>query len=216
MAYRRTEHVQARLDAQRVRIVASATRLLAERGYAGCSIAAVSAAAGVSAGTVYNHFSGKSELVAEVFRSVVTREVQAVQQAVRGCHGATERTIALIETFAGRALKSPRLAYALLAEPVDPAVDALRLEFRIAFRDIAAGSIADGIADGEIPPQDAGVVAAALVGAIGEALVGPLAGVPDAGTVPTLIRFALNALGLNAQGVPAAATPEGASDAAHP
>src|SRR3954470_20456 len=135
MAYRRTEHVQARLDAQRMRIIDAATELLADRGYAGCSIAAVSARAGVSTGTVYNHFAGKSELVAEVFRTVVTREVDAVRTAVDLGASSAERTIALVETFAGRALKSPRLAYALLAEPVDPAVDALRLEFRVAFRD---------------------------------------------------------------------------------
>ena len=207
MAYRRTERVQARLDEQRLRIIDAATGLLADRGYAGCSIAAVSAAAEVSAGTVYNHFSGKSELVAEVFRTVVTREVDAVRSAVRVEDDVQDRTVALVETFAGRALKSPRLAYALLAEPVDPAVDALRLEFRVAFRDIAAESVALGVERGEIPPQDPGVVAAALVGAIGEALVGPLAGVPEPSTVPSLISFVLRALG--------ALTP-GAVDVAHP
>lgn len=201
MAYRRTEQVQARLDAQRMRIIDAATELLADRGYAGCSIAAVSARAGVSAGTVYNHFSGKSELVADVFRTVVTREVEAVRSAVRGEDSIVERTIALIETFAGRALKSPRLAYALLAEPVDPAVDALRLEFRVAFRDIAAESVALGVQRSEIPPQDPAVVAAALVGAIGEALVGPLASTPEPGTVPALITFALRALGVANGGV---------------
>ncbi len=61
-------------------------------------------------------------------------------------------------------------------EPVDPVVDALRLQFRVAFRDIAAGAIDAGVAAGELPAQDAAVVAAALVGAIGEALAGPLGG----------------------------------------
>jgi AcrR family transcriptional regulator len=196
VAYRRTEQIQARLDAQRARIIDAATEIVADRGYGGCSIAAVSAQAEVSAGTVYNHFAGKSELVAEVFRSVVTREVEAVRQAVRPEDSVVERTVALVETFAGRALKSPRLAYALLAEPVDPAVDALRLKFRVAFRDIAAESIALGIASAEIAPQDSGVVAAALVGAIAEALVGPLAGDLEPSTVPTLIRFALRSLGV--------------------
>ena len=201
MAYRRTPQVQARLDAQRKRIIDAATELLADRGYAGCSIATVSAQAGISAGTVYNHFSGKSELVAEVFRTVVTREVDAVRAAVNLEVSSADRTVALVETFAGRALKSPRLAYALLAEPVDPAVDALRLEFRVAFRDIAAESIAIGIERHEIPPQDAAVVAAALVGAIGEALVGPLAGALEPSTVPALITFALRSLGIANTGV---------------
>jgi AcrR family transcriptional regulator len=196
MAYRRTAEVQARLDAQRARIVAAATHQLAEQGYAGCSVAAVAARAGVASGTVYTHVSGKAELVAEVFRAVVTRELMAVRTAVIAHGDASGRISAFVRTFATRALKSPRLAYALLVEPVDPAVDELRLEFRIAFRDIAADAIEAGIRTGELPPQDATLVAAAIVGAIGEALVGPLGGRTDRGTVPTLVKFALRSLGV--------------------
>ncbi len=195
MAYRRTPLIQARLDAQRADILTAAGDLLAESGYAGCSMAAVAARAGVAAGTLYKQFPGKADLVAELFRSIVSREVEAVRAAA--CSGsATDRTAAVIETFAGRALKHPRRAYALLSEPVDPIVDELRLEFRRAFRDVIAEAIAAGIASGELPPQDPTVVAAALVGAIGEALVGPLAaGSEDPHTVPTLIQFAHRAVG---------------------
>lgn len=196
MAYRRTAEVQARLDAQRERILTAAVDLVRTAGYAACTVAAVAARAGIASGTVYNHFAGKTELLAEVFRAVVTREVDAVRGAVAAGGSASERTAAVVETFALRALKSPRLAYALLAEPVDAVVDGLRLEFRIAFRDIIAASIAQGVRANELPPQDADVVAAALVGAIGEALVGPLAGSDDPATVPTLITFALRALGV--------------------
>jgi AcrR family transcriptional regulator len=196
MAYRRTPAVQARLDRQRAAVVHAAAELLAEQGYAACSVAAVAARAGIASGTVYRHFDSKADLVAEVFRDVVGREVAAVRDAVASEHDVVGRIAAVVETFAGRALKSPRLAYALLTEPVDPAVDELRLEFRIAFRDIAAQAIADGVRSGDVPPQNAEVVAAALVGAIGEALAGPLAsGVDDADTIPTLIQFAARAIG---------------------
>src|SRR3954452_13390256 len=195
MAYRRTPRVQARLDAQRAARVDAAALILGEDGYAGCSITAVAARAGVASGTVYTHFRSKADLAAEVFRSIATREVEAVRAAARQ-GTAVERTVAVIETFAGRALKSPRRAYALLAEPVDPAVDELRLAFRRAFRDVIADAIDRGITDGELPPQDASVVAAALVGAVGEALIGPLVtGGPDPDTVPTLIQFATRAVG---------------------
>lgn len=196
MAYRRTPAVQARLDEQRARLVSAAAQLLADEGYGACSVAAVAARAGIAAGTVYRHFPGKADLIAEVFRSVVGREVAAVRAAVESEPDVVGRIAAVIETFAGRALKSPRLAYALLTEPVDPAVDELRLEFRIAFRDIVASAVADGVARGDLPPQNAEVVAAALVGAIGEALGGPLAtGDADVDTVPTLIHFASRAIG---------------------
>ena|SRR5579875_416225 len=195
MPYRRTPAIQARLDAQRAALVGAASDLLAESGYAGCTVAAVAHRAGVAAGTVYNHFPTKADLVAEVFRRIVTHEVDVVRTAAAS-GTAAERTTAVIETFAGRALKTPRRAYALLAEPIDPALDELRLEFRRAFRDVIADAIRDGVASGELPAQHAPVVAAALVGAIGEALVGPLAaGTDDPETVPTLIDFVHRALG---------------------
>jgi AcrR family transcriptional regulator len=194
--YRRTPEIQARLDTQRVAIVDAAGALLAAHGYPGCSVAAVAAQAGVAAGTVYRHFDGKAELVGEVFRAVAGREVEAVRAAVAGTTGVVAQTAAVIETFAGRALKAPRLAYALLAEPGDPVVDELRLEFRTAFRDVIVEVVADGVRRGDLPPQDVSVVAAALVGAIGEALVGPLAaGTSNPDTVPTLITFATRAIG---------------------
>ncbi|MFE4588417.1 TetR/AcrR family transcriptional regulator [Streptomyces laurentii] len=199
MPYRRTPAVQARLDAQRAAIVEAGLRLLAEHGHAGCTMAAVAGRAGVATGSVYRHFAGKAELSVELFRTVVGREVAAVSEAAaRPSHRtAAERVVAVIETFASRALKAPRLAYALLAEPVDPAVDAERLVFRRAFRDVFAERIAAGVRSGELPPQDAVLTASALVGAGAEALTGPLtAGSPEPGTVPALVTFTLRALGV--------------------
>ncbi|MCU1659374.1 MAG: TetR family transcriptional regulator, partial [Pseudonocardiales bacterium] len=137
--------MQARLDGRRDTILTSAAALLAEQGYAACTVAAVASRAGVAAGTVYRHFDSKAELVVEVFRTVVGRELAAVRDAVAAESGVHDRARAVVETFAGRALKAPRLAYTLLAEPVDPAVDALRLEFRTAFGGIVAEVVGDGV-----------------------------------------------------------------------
>lgn len=195
MAYRRTPNVEARLQAQREMILHAASHILTDGGYAACTVAAVAERAGIASGTVYNHFTNKSALVAELFRRHVTREVDAVR-AASTLGTSLERTSAVIETFAGRALKHPRRAYALLAEPADPAVDQLRLAFRTAFRDVIADAIADGVGAGELPPQNPVVVAAALVGAIAEALIGPLAtGTDDPETIPTLITFTHRAIG---------------------
>ncbi|MEE1820463.1 TetR/AcrR family transcriptional regulator [Streptomyces sp. SP18ES09] len=199
MPYRRTPAVQARLDAQRVAVVDAALGLLAEQGYAGCTMAAVATRAGIATGSVYRHFPSKAELAVELFRTVVSREVAAVSEAAgHPAHGsAAERVVAVIETFAQRALKSPRLAYALLAEPVDPAVDAERRVFRRAFRDVFAARVEEGVRAGELPPQDPVLTASALVGAGAEALVGPLAeGAVGPGTVPALVTFTLRALGV--------------------
>lgn len=196
MAYRRTPAIQARMAAQRQAILDAAIAVLSKQGYAGCAMSAVAAEAGVATGSIYRHFPSKADLAVELFRTVVSREVAAVSEAAQRPDDLVERITAVIETFAGRALKSPRLAYALLAEPVDPAVDAERLVFRRAFRDVFAERIAEGVAKGVLPPQDPKTTAAALVGAGGEALIGPLAdGQPGPDTVPALVTFTLRALG---------------------
>ncbi|GAA0617347.1 TetR/AcrR family transcriptional regulator [Kutzneria viridogrisea] len=194
--YRRTPKVQARLDAQREALLEAAVQLLAEQGYAGCSVAAVAARAGVATGSVYRHFPGKAELVAELFRRVVSREVDAVEEAAGQPGDLVQRTVAVVETFAGRAMKAPRLAYALLAEPVDALVETERLVFRRVFRDAFAVRVAEAVEAGQLPPQDPQVTAAALVGAVAEVLVGPLSeGAAHPDTIPSLVKFTLRALG---------------------
>ncbi|GGT04606.1 MULTISPECIES: TetR/AcrR family transcriptional regulator [Streptomyces] len=197
MPYRRPPAVQARLDARRDRVLEAAVRLLSQEGYTGCSVAAIAAEAGISTGSVYQAFSGKSELAAALFRTLVAREVEAVAAAADGPGTAAQRVAAAAETFAGRALQAPRRAFALLAEPADQAVETERLVFRRAFRDVFSGRIAEGVTAGELPPQNPDVTAAALVGAIAEALVGPLADGDAApgDVVPALIAFTLRALG---------------------
>jgi AcrR family transcriptional regulator len=197
--YRRTPRIQARLSASRERILSAALAIVAEHGYAGCSVAAVARRAGVATGSVYRHFPAKADLVAEVFRTASRREVDAVGRAAALELTAAEAVAAVIETFAGRALRAPRMAYALLAEPVDPAVDAERLVFRRAYAEAIAGLITRGVVAGELPDQDVGVSAAALVGAIGEALIGPLAagaaGSPAHAATTDLITFAQRSIG---------------------
>jgi AcrR family transcriptional regulator len=194
--YRRTAQVQARLDAQRVAIFDAAVELLAERGYAGCSVASVAAKAGIATGSVYRHFPSKAELIVELFRVVVAREVAAVEEASKRAGDHPERIVAVLETFANRALKAPRLAYALLAEPVDAPVEAERLVFRRAFRDVVASRISEGILAGSLPSQDPGLTAAALVGATAEVLIGPLTSESaEADAIAQLCTFTLRALG---------------------
>lgn len=199
MPYRRTPAVQERLAASRTRIVAAATTLVAERGYAACSMADVAGRAELGVGTVYRYFPGKGELFAEVFRDACSREVAAaraagVLAAEQGTH--VDALIAGVRTFAERALRAPTLAYSLLAEPIDALVDTERLAFRGSFAAAFTTEIVAAVEAGELPPQDAAITAACIVGAIGEALVIPLArGAADARTLTALETFTLRALG---------------------
>ena len=201
MAYRTTERTEARRAKTRERIIAAALELIAEGGYVNAPVAAVADRAGVAVGTVYRHFPSKSDLFAEVFRRASQREVDAMRSGAAATTGASAaaRITAGTETFARRALAGPRLAWALLAEPVDPAVEAERLHFRHSYRDVIAEIVAAGVASGELPDQDPEATAAALVGAIGESMLGPLSPTANGGdpenVIDSLTRFCIRAIG---------------------
>lgn len=158
----------------RDRLLAAALEITREGGYGAASVAAIADRAGVAAGTLYRHFPSKGELFAELFRTVCSGEVEAMRAADPGpSASASARAEEVIATFAGRALHTPRLAWALIAEPVDPLVDAERLAYRRAYRELLAELVQAGIDDGSLPAQDADLIAATIVGGVGEALVGP-------------------------------------------
>jgi AcrR family transcriptional regulator len=198
MPYRATQKTEARRLATRESIVGAALEQIGAGGYGSAGMQRVAADAGVAVGTVYRHFPSKGDLFAEAFRRASQRELDVVVEVSEADgRSAGDRVAAGVEAFCRRALAGPVLAYALLAEPVDPAVEAERLRFRTGYRDAFARVLEDGVRDGELRPHDTRTVAAALVGALGEALVGPLStanGGPKESLVATLVQFCEEAL----------------------
>jgi len=184
----------------RERLLRAARELIEEGGYGSAPVIAIACRAGLAAGTLYRHFGSKEELFVEVFRSVCDREVEAMRSAASANGGPhVERLEVVFATFAERALRRRRLAWALLAEPVDPLVDAERLAYRERYAALVAEVLRAAIAAGELPEQDVELTAAALVGGCGEALVGPLSPVgtapPVADVVAALRTFVRRAAG---------------------
>lgn len=174
MAYRPTEKTLARKAAVRDGLLAAALTRVASEGFVGLTIAGVAQQAGMATGAVYKHFESKAHLCAEVFRLATEKEVAMVRAAATGAGTPTQRLRDAIAVFAQRALRGRRLAYALIAEPVDTLVDVERLRFRRAYAGIFQLLVEDGMRAAEFAPQDAELSAAGLVGVISEALVGPL------------------------------------------
>ena len=137
------------------RIAAAALAQVAEGGYASATVQAVAGRAGVAVGTVYRHFPSKADLFAEVFRRAAQRELDVVAEVTApDGRPAAERCAAGAEAFCRRALAGPVLAYAQIAEPVDPAVESERLRLRRGYRDVFAAALEDGVAAGELEPHD--------------------------------------------------------------
>ncbi|MFH9750432.1 TetR/AcrR family transcriptional regulator [Streptomyces griseus] len=174
MAYRKTPAEVRRLEAARERLVVRATEVVADIGWAQASVTAVADAAGIAAGSVYQHFASKSALAVEVFRRAAQREVDVLGEVLEGDGDPVGRLRLGVEVFTRRALENPGLAYALLAAPAEPAVGAERLAFRRRYRALFAAVIDEGISAELLPGQDAEITAAALTGAVGEVLVYPL------------------------------------------
>ena len=93
-------------------------------------IATVAERADIAAGTVYRYFPSKTDLIAELVAAVAGRELDAMKAAADAAPGPLSALAACIATFAARALNERRLAWAVIAEPVDAEVDAMRLDFR--------------------------------------------------------------------------------------
>ncbi len=174
MVYRATPKTRARKRAQREQLLDAARALVAEGGFAGMSVQAVAARAAIATGSLYRHFPSKADLFVEVFAEASSREVQTMARAAEGHATAIDALEAAVRTWASRALAGHTLAYALIAEPVMPEVEAARLKFRRAYVDVLRTILQRGCERGEFSLPDVDVAAAAIVGALAEALVGPL------------------------------------------
>ena len=175
------------MTSTRDRLLQAAHDVTEEGGYGAASVQAIAGRAGLAAGTLYRHFPSKAELFVELFRAVCDREAEAMR-----AEGDIE---AVLTTFAERALRNPRLAWALIAEPVDPLVDAERLAYRRRYAEHIEALLREGIDAGRLPEQDVHLTAAALVGGVAEALVGPLSPVGGAFDLAELRAFVRRAVG---------------------
>ena len=127
MAYRATATRIDRDQALRERILDQALARVIAGGFAALTMQALADAVGIATGSLYRHFSNKGELAAEVFARASQREVDALAATLSAPGSAPQRLAAGVQQFAARAWYSRRLAYALIAEPVEPQVDEQRL-----------------------------------------------------------------------------------------
>ncbi len=201
MVYRRTHQVVKRLAARRSAILAAARAAASEGGMAAVQIAPVAARANVAAGTVYRYFPSKADLISELIAEVSRDELALVRRAADAAPGPSSALAAAITTVAVNVVSHRKLAWGILAEPVDVDVTETRLTSRREIAGEIEQRIAAAVRAGHLPQQDTALAAAALLGALHESLVGPLA--PDLDdtaklrdAVQTVTLLALRAVGV--------------------
>ena len=175
MAYRQTAAVEARLKDNRSRILDAARTLVSEGGWQEAQVASVAAAAGIATGTVYRYFPSKAALLAEVLSAVSQREVDVLTAIAETDDTATGRLHTAVATFVLRAMRDPRLAYALIAEPCEKEIDEARLTYRAAISEVIRSIIASGQSAKEMRSDiQPDIAASVIVGGFMEGLIGPL------------------------------------------
>jgi AcrR family transcriptional regulator len=89
----------ARSEATRAQLVATATRLWAEHGYAGVGTEEIVRQAGVTRGALYHHFADKRALFGAVHESVERDVVRRIAEAVAGIADPWDRLTTGMRTY---------------------------------------------------------------------------------------------------------------------
>lgn len=193
MAYQATERTQAHKQQTRESLLQAGHRLVANGGFRALSMAALASRAGMATGNIYRYFADKAALSVALFERATNREIAAVFACVNERAAPDLQLEMLLTAFLQRALSNPRLAYALIAEPVHPAVEQARSRYRGHWASRFQSVIEDGIAEGVFAPQPAHLAATALVGAMAEPLAKPANAFHSADIAP-LVQFCMRAL----------------------
>ena len=201
MPYRRTEAISRRLAVKRDSILTAAEAAAAEGGMLALQIAPVAQRAGIAAGTVYRYFPAKSDLVAALIAAAAEADAGAMRQAATAAPGPLSALASAIAAYAARAAAHKRLAWALVGEP-EPGIEEARKAYRQALVSEFEARLAPAIRGGHLPDQDVALSATALVGALFEGLIGPLAPYRMDETISRDAVQNITLFGLRALGVP--------------
>src|SRR5688572_5272494 len=101
---------------KRARILESAERVFASKGFFGSKVADIAAEAGVADGTIYLYFRSKDDLLISVFEEQMTKVNEALQVAIRGVKDAVEKLRRLIRTWVGLVEAHPRATEVITLE----------------------------------------------------------------------------------------------------
>jgi AcrR family transcriptional regulator len=148
------------------RILSTALRLFARDGYHATSIRDIGDALGLKAANLYDHFTSKEHLLAELVRIGHAEHLRALQHAVIHADGPIAQLQALV-----RAHVRVHAEYAMLStvassemHALSPELVAPALALRRQSEDLLGGVILRGVAAGVFEPPHAWVTAAAIGG----------------------------------------------------
>ncbi|MGB5813080.1 MAG: TetR/AcrR family transcriptional regulator [Polyangiales bacterium] len=158
----------AKTSMYRALIVDAAERLFATRGYEGSRIQEIAAESGVSLGTLYSVFEGKSDILSAVHDERLGELFQLAGRALGTRQPAAERLLEGNRVFIGWLTEHPDYLQIHLNDGVGWASDPRRVEDGLvaAWRrgiDLIAGVIAEAARDGHVHDEDPKILARVMV-----------------------------------------------------
>jgi TetR/AcrR family transcriptional regulator, transcriptional repressor for nem operon len=125
-------------DQRRQRLVENGARLAKERGFAASGIDAIAAESGVTSGSLYKHFRGKTDLFAAIVKAELQRSAKGFSAAAEG--DVTDFEKALVAYLSLQHVDHPERGCALpsLTAEVSRADESVRAAFQEGLLDIHA------------------------------------------------------------------------------
>jgi AcrR family transcriptional regulator len=173
-------------------LIASAIEAFSRRGVGGTSLPEIAAAAGVTIGTVYNHFRSKADLVSavaiELAETIRARSAPGRAQLKT----ATEQMAAGCRRYLGLAETTPRWALLILdVASIDPG-------FRRTVTGFVTTELRKGLRSGEFTVDDAAAALDLVIGATMEGMRNIALGTARKGHAVRVTESILRALGVPA------------------
>ncbi|GAA4546144.1 TetR/AcrR family transcriptional regulator [Pseudonocardia xishanensis] len=143
-----------------------ATRLFAERGFAGTSLQDIADALGITRPALYYYVKSKDELLATLVTEVTHGPLDELNALVAGGGDAEALLRGIVEVIVGRRATQPeRFRLLIRSEAELPAeLTAAYDEGRRAVLKVIAGVVEDGVRSGRFRPVDARVAALGVLG----------------------------------------------------
>jgi AcrR family transcriptional regulator len=150
----------------KARILAAATEAFSSLGFAAARVDEIAVQAGVNKAMLYYHFGDKQQLYGEVLTAVLARAHVALLAAIEGKENASEKIVAILQTFSRLGQDDPHFVRIMLREVASGGAglpDAMLAKMTIVFR-LVSEVLAEGVAAGDFRATDPLLTHVSIIG----------------------------------------------------